>query len=225
MSSTNFTVAPRQARHPAPEHGRSLFTRRSSRSGPGRPATPTQPTRLSFFTIASTCRATTPTTVTGSENRKLPGAFNYNGDLYGVKVSHLTVGDDFVPEVGFVRRDDMRRSTDRPLQPRPRRQPAGSPVRVEGVVYLRRERRRPPRLTRRLAGFGIELQQRTPWKFRDRRVRAAAGAVRDRARRPGPSAATTRKPQARAHDRRPQRGHRHASSPTGAVSRRQTAFG
>ena len=34
---------------------------------------------------------------------------NYNGDRYGVRLERLDVGDDFNPEVGFVRRDDMRR--------------------------------------------------------------------------------------------------------------------
>ena len=35
---------------------------------------------------------------------------NYNGDRYGVQAEHLWVGDNFNPEVGFVRRDDMRRT-------------------------------------------------------------------------------------------------------------------
>ena len=35
---------------------------------------------------------------------------NYNGDRYGVQLERLVVGDDFNPEVGFLRRDDMERS-------------------------------------------------------------------------------------------------------------------
>jgi hypothetical protein len=35
---------------------------------------------------------------------------NYNGDRYGVQTEHLRVGDNFNPEVGFVRRDDLRRT-------------------------------------------------------------------------------------------------------------------
>ena len=34
----------------------------------------------------------------------------YAGDRYGVQLEHLLVGDNFNPEVGFVRRHDMRRS-------------------------------------------------------------------------------------------------------------------
>ena len=34
----------------------------------------------------------------------------YDGDRYGAQAQYLKVGDNFAPEVGFVRRDDMRRS-------------------------------------------------------------------------------------------------------------------
>ena len=32
----------------------------------------------------------------------------YNGDRYGLQIGHLMVGDDFNPEVGFMRREDFR---------------------------------------------------------------------------------------------------------------------
>ena len=35
---------------------------------------------------------------------------DYRGDRYGVEIEHLLVGDVFNPEIGFVRRRDMRRS-------------------------------------------------------------------------------------------------------------------
>jgi hypothetical protein len=38
------------------------------------------------------------------------GRFAYTGDRYGIGVDHVMVGDHFNPEVGFVRRDDYRRS-------------------------------------------------------------------------------------------------------------------
>ena len=38
------------------------------------------------------------------------GHLDYAGDRYGVQLEHLLVGDDFKPEMGFLRRDDMRRS-------------------------------------------------------------------------------------------------------------------
>ena len=37
-------------------------------------------------------------------------ALTYNGDLYAFQVDHLLVGDSFNPEIGFVRRDDIRRT-------------------------------------------------------------------------------------------------------------------
>ncbi len=37
-------------------------------------------------------------------------AVNYNGDRYGLEVDRLAVGSNFRPEVGYVQRDDLRRS-------------------------------------------------------------------------------------------------------------------
>ena len=37
-------------------------------------------------------------------------AFTYGGDLYGFQVDHLLVGENFNPEVGFLRRDNFRRT-------------------------------------------------------------------------------------------------------------------
>jgi hypothetical protein len=49
------------------------------------------------------------------------GQFEYAGDRYGVTAEHLFVGSDFNPEVGFVRRDDMRKSYGQlRFSPRPR---------------------------------------------------------------------------------------------------------
>ena len=48
-------------------------------------------------------------------------AFSYEGDLYGLQVDHLLVGDNFNPEVGFLRRDDFRRTfVQAQFSPRPR---------------------------------------------------------------------------------------------------------
>ena len=44
------------------------------------------------------------------EDESYQAAFTYNGDLYAVSVDHLLVGDNFNPEVGFMRRDDFRRT-------------------------------------------------------------------------------------------------------------------
>jgi len=39
------------------------------------------------------------------------GQLDYQGDRYGAQLEQLFIGDDFNPEVGFVRRRDMRRSS------------------------------------------------------------------------------------------------------------------
>ena len=45
----------------------------------------------------------------------------YNGDRYGLTVDHLVVEDNFIPEVGFVRRDNFRKtSVSAQFTPRPR---------------------------------------------------------------------------------------------------------
>ena len=43
-------------------------------------------------------------------NASYRGRFEYTGDRYGVELEHLTVGEHFNPEVGFLRREDFRRT-------------------------------------------------------------------------------------------------------------------
>src|SRR5690606_28781714 len=46
---------------------------------------------------------------------------DYPADRYGVQIEHLTVGPNFHPEVGFVRRSDLRRHfAELRFSPRPR---------------------------------------------------------------------------------------------------------
>ena len=55
------------------------------------------------------------------EDQSYQAAFTYNGDLYALNVDHLLVGDNFNPEVGYVRRDDFRRTyVQTKFSPRPR---------------------------------------------------------------------------------------------------------
>ncbi len=49
------------------------------------------------------------------------GQFAYTGDRYGLDVGHLVVEDNFIPEVGFVRRGNIRQSSlSARFSPRPR---------------------------------------------------------------------------------------------------------
>jgi hypothetical protein len=57
--------------------------------------------------------------VTGSSYR---GRFEFNADRYGALAEHMLIDADFRPEVGYVRRSDIRRSFGQVrFSPRPRR--------------------------------------------------------------------------------------------------------
>jgi hypothetical protein len=61
------------------------------------------------------------------DNDSYLGRFEYGGDRYGAQAQYLKVGDNFSPDIGFVRRDNMRRSFGSwRFSPRPR-------VRFKGV--------------------------------------------------------------------------------------------
>jgi hypothetical protein len=44
------------------------------------------------------------------DNLSYRGFFDYNGDKYGIQAERLVVEPNFLPEIGFVRRTDMRRN-------------------------------------------------------------------------------------------------------------------
>ena len=44
------------------------------------------------------------------DNLSYRGFFDYNADSYGVQAERLVVEPNFLPEIGFVRRTDMRRN-------------------------------------------------------------------------------------------------------------------
>ena len=49
------------------------------------------------------------------------GMFSYRGDRYSLEANHMLIEENFVPEVGFVRRDNIRRTMARAaFSPRPR---------------------------------------------------------------------------------------------------------
>jgi hypothetical protein len=59
---------------------------------------------------AVTYYARTRTPGRTGDDESYRGRFYYNGDKYGVDVDHLKVGADFNPEIGFVSRNDFRRT-------------------------------------------------------------------------------------------------------------------
>ena len=65
--------------------------------------------------------AKTQTPGISGEDTSYQSQFSYNADRYGLQADHLIVGDNFIPEVGFVRRDNFRRTyVSGRFSPRPR---------------------------------------------------------------------------------------------------------
>jgi hypothetical protein len=68
--------------------------------------------------------AATHTEGRDGDNLSYRGFFDYNADKYGVQAERLVVEPNFLPEIGFVRRTDMRRNFGLlRYSPRPRRVP------------------------------------------------------------------------------------------------------
>ncbi len=65
--------------------------------------------------------AQTKTTGVNGDDHSYRAQLDYAGDRYGVMIEQLAVGDNFAPQVGYVRRDDMRKSSAQlRFSPRPR---------------------------------------------------------------------------------------------------------
>ena len=127
---------------------------------------------------------------TGSvaERSSYRGEFEYNGDRYGARVEHLTVGAGYDPQIGFLRREAFSRDYGYlRFSPRPRR---SSRIRKhyyegefdyitgsDGVLETQEAR----------ATYRIELQNNDQWRLEyAQSLRAVAAAVRGRARRGHP---------------------------------------
>jgi hypothetical protein len=64
-------------------------------------------------------------------------ALSYNGDRYGFDAEHLFIGPDFIPEIGFVLREDIRKSgVGARFSPRPESLEAVRKFDIEGVYAL-----------------------------------------------------------------------------------------
>ena len=90
-----------------------LFTGRSvAQSGVGANAAFGVDGTFGFFTnlAVNTYWAATRTSDVSGDDTSYRGQVDYNGDRYGVQLEHLLVGSHFNPQVGFLRRADIRRS-------------------------------------------------------------------------------------------------------------------
>ncbi len=124
IAATNFTVVRLKRDILRRSSVGAIFTNRSvSLEGDGSSQAFGVDANFAFYEnvnfLAYAARTNTP----GNEGRDASwqGRFDYAGDVYGLQVEHLVVEDNFIPEVGFLRRDDFRRSYGRVrYSPRPR---------------------------------------------------------------------------------------------------------
>ena len=117
--------------------------------------------RFAFFTdlTMNTFWARTSTPGLSGEDVSYRGQVDYNGDRYGVQAERLVIGAQFNPEIGFVRRPDMRRSSaSGRFSPRPRNSTLVRKYDLRGTVeYIQNGAGRLE--TREVGGeFGVDLQ-------------------------------------------------------------------
>ena len=93
----------------------AMFTNRSvSRVAPGSSQAYGIDGTFAFFDNISLITYLARTRVPGPEHRErdlsYQGKFEYAADRYGFQLDHVVVEDNFLPEVGFLRRDNFRRT-------------------------------------------------------------------------------------------------------------------
>ena len=121
--STNFTVM--RIKRDILRRSRigGIFTGRSaSTKGPGGNQVYGLDAAFSFYDNVNFTGYYTKSQTSGlvGNDDSYQAAFTYNGDLYAFQLDHLLVGDNFNPEIGFMRRDDFRRTyTAAQYSPRP----------------------------------------------------------------------------------------------------------
>ena len=111
--STNFTVLRVKRDLLRRSSIGGLFTNRSvSLVGDGMNQVYGADATFSFYDNVSFLAyyAKTQTPDVEGEDTSYQARFSYEPDRYGLQVDHLLVGNNFIPEVGFVRRDNFRRT-------------------------------------------------------------------------------------------------------------------
>jgi hypothetical protein len=95
----------------------------------------------------------------GRDDISYRGQMDYNGDRYGLQLERLAVGDDFNPEVGFLRRDNQVRDfVQARFSPRPRSMPSIRRVRYQGSLTYIENRAGVLESRERKGEFAIEFQ-------------------------------------------------------------------
>jgi hypothetical protein len=112
IRSTNFAVARLRRDVLRRSAIGVLATRRAVGDGGGSAETFGVDGTFAFFTYLTinTYWAKTQTPGIEGDDTSYRGQFNYNGDRYGLQGERLVIGDNFIPAVGFQRRDNFRKS-------------------------------------------------------------------------------------------------------------------
>ena len=125
--------------------------------------------------------ATTPRTQTTGvhgDDASYQARVDYDADRYGAQIEHLKVGDDFNPEVGFLRRTQLRAHVRRTaLQPAARRTCEHPPVHDDGERRLHRGERWTGRSRAQQTGrINVERENSDQFSFEARhQLRVSAG--------------------------------------------------
>ena len=97
--------------------------------------------------------------LTTRDNDSYRGQLDYSGDRYTVQVERLKIGDNFNPEMGFVRRDDMVRDYARfKFSPRPRNRSAIRKYVYDGAIEYIENGAGRLESRERAAEFALEFQ-------------------------------------------------------------------
>jgi hypothetical protein len=95
----------------------------------------------------------------GQDNDSYRGQLDYSGDRYTVQAERLKIGDNFNPEVGFLRRDDMVRDYARfKFSPRPRNRSAIRKYVYDGAIEYIENGAGRLESRERAAEFALEFQ-------------------------------------------------------------------
>ena len=141
----------------------AIFTNRSvSLVGDGSSRAYGADATFSFYENVNLLAYAARTETPGHDGRDLSyqGRFNYAGDRYGFQTEHLVVEDNFIPEVGFLRRDNFRRTyTTARFSPRPRSLTRIRQFRLEGSFdYIETADRGIVETRQSQLGFSTELE-------------------------------------------------------------------
>jgi hypothetical protein len=136
--STNFSVVRIKRDFLRRSSVGAILTNRSiAQNGVGSNQTYGLDAGLAFYTnlYINAYWAKTSTDAVEGDDTSYRGQLDYIGDRYGVQIDRMVIGDNFNPEVGFVRRDNMRRSLGRfRFSPRPASIPSIRKFSWQGTV-------------------------------------------------------------------------------------------